>query len=791
MAQRGTVANLLVQLRVEMGQLRTDVKNVEKEFNTGFNNIKSSASRLGREIGAALGLGFSVRALFQYTRSLVDLGGRLDDLSKQTGIAGSTLSGLKSTLEENGTSIEAFATGVFNAQKEIGQITKATDPAALAIKDLGLNLEDLRKSTPEQFFSKIVDALSKVESPTQRAALGTDLLKRQYRELAPAIEALAGKFEQLKKSGLNDEQIATLDRFGDAWTRFSNKLAVLAAGPLTAVIEGLETMFGLTARGTLLQSLIEVETEIGRIQNQLQQHQSQRESAWKFLAPTEEEDKALRERLAGLKEFRRDLDAISSASNRANAPKPPGREIARTPTGTPDRTAQNALESFTAGLRKQTDALQLQIAELQSSGSAYRGFALDVEFAAQKQKLLDDPKTRAIVPQIEAAFSKARPNILALGDSLDQLKQSYADIANELEETDKRDKARIRTVNDLIDAEERLRIEALEPLDRQIAEITKKWKDEEQNIVALAIAAGRSQEVINQLIATMAELRDKEITITIKTNPPDWTKGFDIIDQLPDDDSMRRRIEAAEELAKSFKRITGSIGESISETINGVMAGTQTLSEGVRNMFSNILLGINEQMLQEFIIKPMVDVVNAFMTGLAKGFAEAGDDQLKIIAERMGSDFAGFLKDTFGNIDWSSILGTAISWIGSLFGGAAGGVGGAAIGGLIRPEAAFAGLPKFATGGAVPIIAHGGEVVFSRSAVSALGENNLLTANRQKRWPKNLTDGETVAPTVVINGDIIPRAPWMTKDDVVKLTMTDAANRGPHLQMLEKRMMRR
>ena len=43
---RGTVGNLLIQMRVELGQLRTDIKEVERTFNTGFANIKASAASL-------------------------------------------------------------------------------------------------------------------------------------------------------------------------------------------------------------------------------------------------------------------------------------------------------------------------------------------------------------------------------------------------------------------------------------------------------------------------------------------------------------------------------------------------------------------------------------------------------------------------------------------------------------------------------------------------------------------------------------------------------------------------
>ncbi len=176
--------------------------------------------------GIATGV-FSTAALIGFAKQVVDLAGNLSDLSAQTGISAQTLSGIKSTLEENGTSVEAFAKGVFTAQRNIGQASTET---RAAVRDLGLDLRQLSTASPEEFLQTIASALAKIEDPIQRNALGAALLGRSFKELSPALSEIAGKFEELRSKGMKEEDIRRLDEFGDAMTRLKNKLLIFSAG---------------------------------------------------------------------------------------------------------------------------------------------------------------------------------------------------------------------------------------------------------------------------------------------------------------------------------------------------------------------------------------------------------------------------------------------------------------------------------------------------------------------------------------------------------------------------------
>src|SRR3990167_217204 len=137
MANESRVSELILRLRDE----------VSSGAKTAANSLKSLERGLSTFTGA-LGIGLGVGGLVAFSKSIIDGAGHLQDLSEQTGISAQALSGMKSVLEQSGTSVDTFAKGIFNAQKNLGNASPETTEA---IQKLGLSLDGLRKASPEQF----------------------------------------------------------------------------------------------------------------------------------------------------------------------------------------------------------------------------------------------------------------------------------------------------------------------------------------------------------------------------------------------------------------------------------------------------------------------------------------------------------------------------------------------------------------------------------------------------------------------------------------------------------------
>ncbi len=80
-------------------------------FTTLTAKISGLPSVLG-SIAGSMGLAFGVGSIIAFSKRIVDAAGQIDDLSKRTGFARQTLSGLKSAIEENGGNLASFAVAV-------------------------------------------------------------------------------------------------------------------------------------------------------------------------------------------------------------------------------------------------------------------------------------------------------------------------------------------------------------------------------------------------------------------------------------------------------------------------------------------------------------------------------------------------------------------------------------------------------------------------------------------------------------------------------------------------------
>jgi hypothetical protein len=160
------------------------------------------------------------------------------------------------------------------------------------------------------------------------------------------------------------------------------------------------------------------------------------------------------------------------------------------------------------------------------------------------------------------------------------------------------------------------------------------------------------------------------------------------------------------------------------------------------------------------------DVLGGLASGLmnAKSAGEALRETLSRIGDRLmshgidrligaalgnqGSANLGLLGNLFGGGaagGGAGIFGGLLSGIGNFFGFADGGVVGAPGGRMApAPLSAFVGAPHFASGGAVPVIAHAGEVI-----LNAAQQANVAVAIKAARRAANSNNQQS--PTVVVN----------------------------------------
>ena len=122
-------------------------------------------------IRAAAGV---VTAGCDHFKQALDVGGQLNDLSANTGVAVGDLVVLQQEFANAGKSAEDIGP-VFGKMAKTLQGGAADD----TIKKLGINLEELKKKTPAEQFRALGSAINAVQDPTQKAAASMERPARQ------------------------------------------------------------------------------------------------------------------------------------------------------------------------------------------------------------------------------------------------------------------------------------------------------------------------------------------------------------------------------------------------------------------------------------------------------------------------------------------------------------------------------------------------------------------------------------------------------------------------------------
>jgi hypothetical protein len=168
--------------------------------------LRSAAAKLNefgtrvRNIGMGLTAASAVvlTPLVAATKQFASYGDTLDKMSKRTGVAVETLSGLAYAASQTGTDIETLEKGFFGLSRSYFDASRGSGEATEAFKRIGLSMKDLAGLSPEQQFKKVAEGLSKVSDESERGAIAQKLLGRSGRQLLPMFADGAAGLERFR-----------------------------------------------------------------------------------------------------------------------------------------------------------------------------------------------------------------------------------------------------------------------------------------------------------------------------------------------------------------------------------------------------------------------------------------------------------------------------------------------------------------------------------------------------------------------------------------------------------------
>jgi predicted nucleic acid-binding Zn-ribbon protein len=184
----------------------------------------------------------AARQVVQGFSDAIDLGGRLDDLSKRTGETAGKLLLLENAFVEAGLSADQVGAVINKLQNFMFDAANGGDRQRAAMAALGISMSELEAKTPTEQMGVFARAISGIQDPTARAAAASEFFGEKLggkllpllTEFDPALQNARNTLGSLEE--VMDENAATFAAAGDTIDRVKGKMMAFSAGLLSETI---------------------------------------------------------------------------------------------------------------------------------------------------------------------------------------------------------------------------------------------------------------------------------------------------------------------------------------------------------------------------------------------------------------------------------------------------------------------------------------------------------------------------------------------------------------------------
>jgi len=169
--------------------------NIKSTISDPMGTATTVATNFAESLGtvgvAAVGLTGGVvalgTALFELGSHSADVIARFDDLADKTGMSVPALSRLSNAAHVIGADLNQLTDVVFKLEQRMGENSEAFQRGLSA---MGLSTEQLKAAGPDKYLELVTAGLQRIADPSARAAAGTEVLGKGYRDVAHALNDL-------------------------------------------------------------------------------------------------------------------------------------------------------------------------------------------------------------------------------------------------------------------------------------------------------------------------------------------------------------------------------------------------------------------------------------------------------------------------------------------------------------------------------------------------------------------------------------------------------------------------
>ena len=183
------VGTLTIEMAANIVRLQKDMDSARKTVDSAMASIQKSVGGAQKMLGA-LGVGLTVGAFASWIKGAIDAADAIDEMSKATGIAGTTLFGLQYAAKMSGTTLENTANAINKLSVSIGTNVAKYEALGISAKD------------PVEAFKQLADVFKATEDPQQRAAFAAEALGKSWQSVAGLLSEGADGIQELIDAGI-------------------------------------------------------------------------------------------------------------------------------------------------------------------------------------------------------------------------------------------------------------------------------------------------------------------------------------------------------------------------------------------------------------------------------------------------------------------------------------------------------------------------------------------------------------------------------------------------------------
>lgn len=256
--------SLGAEIKARMSLDSSGVKAGVAQADKAVSGMKTQLSGVGKSLAAA----FSVGAIVNFSKSVVEYAGKLSDMAEQTGLSTDQLQAFQVAVSDAGGTLEGAGRALLKFRNMQDAALSGDKTAAAAFAKLGISMEEVaKKSTPE-----LLEAVAKGYQKFRDFGAAVDLFGiKRAGEMEAALKSLAGGFdamtESAKRSGevMSSEDILKLAVLDDQLDRLSIRMKTFWGPVLSGVMD-----FGQKIANGIASSFILIETIAGRVVKNVQ-----------------------------------------------------------------------------------------------------------------------------------------------------------------------------------------------------------------------------------------------------------------------------------------------------------------------------------------------------------------------------------------------------------------------------------------------------------------------------------------------------------------------------------------